>query len=367
MQRADVERLFQMACAAFPHGEIGVFDGGMRIMSRGADESVELLTRFEMRKEASVFSHDGLCFYLVRLPLPPSFIVELRLSSDDYSSAAVPMRMLDTLASAAFRCGGVKHVPVRQFLRVGENSLLNSLLYTDTLETKVYTFLLAEEQGKDLSIPRVVCVVNCGAGVLREAADIVARFRYAACQDICGVTSDERLVICRCLDGTKRSVKSQLKNYLGALSERIHQSCGFRPEIWAGTYAEQPEEYRLSLEAALIAGEWGASAGDGGGIRYASEYILEYTFQKTDPAYLRHFLEPYAVRLRLEPELAKTAEALIESDMNIILAAKKMFMHRNTVTMRAERLWKLLGINPQHRDCDKFLLMLLCAYNRRYN
>ena len=61
---------------------------------------------------------------------------------------------------------------------------------------------------------------------------------------------------------------------------------------------------------------------------YASEYILEYTFQKTEPARLRHFLAPYAEKLRAEPELAVTAEALIANDMNVILTAEKMYVHR---------------------------------------
>ena len=73
-----------------------------------------------------------------------------------------------------------------------------------------------------------------------------------------------------------------------------------------------------------------------------------------------------AEKLRAEPELAATAEALIANDMNVILTAEKMYVHRNTVTLRAARLRELLGIDPLHKDADKFLLMLVCAYIRRY-
>lgn len=365
MQRTDVERLFQMACAAFPRGGVAVFDGGSPLMSREFAECSPPPPRAEMRKEASVFSQDGRLYYRIQLPLPPSFRFFLYLRAEDYSSAAVPVRMLDALAAEARR-GGDDGADGTSAHRAGENQLLNSLLYTDTLEMKVYTFLLAEEQGKDLGIPRAVCVLSCGSGELREAARAASRFRGTGEQDICGVTGEGRLVICRCLDGSRRSVKSQIDGYLRALAERIEARCGFAPEIYAGTYASQPEEYRLSLEAALIAGEWARSEGKRGGIFYASEYILEYTFQKTEPATLRHFLAPYAERLRGEPELVETAEALLSCDMNVILTAGKMFVHRNTVTARAARLRELLGIDPLHKDTDKFLLMLVCAYYRRY-
>lgn len=366
MQRADAERLFQMACAAFPRGGVALFDGGVRLMCREDAECGVPPSRFDMRKEASVFSRGGRLYYLVQLPLPPSFQIFLCLRAEDYSSAAVPVRMLDVLAAEARRCGGESAPDDARAARPGENRLLDSLLYTDTLEMKVYTFLLAEEYGKDLGIPRAVCVVNGGAEELRGAARVASRFREADAQDICGLTGEGRLVICRCLGETRRSVKSRLDGYLRALSERISARCGFAPEIFVGTYAAQPEEYRLSLEAALIAGDWARAEGKRGGIYYASEYILEYTFQKTEPSQLRHFLAPYAERLRGEPELLATAEALIECDMNVILTAEKLFVHRNTVTMRVSRLRELLGVDPLHRDTDKFLLMLICAYYRRY-
>ena len=363
MPRADAERLFRMACAAFPRGDVVLTEGGVETAKAKKLSCARPPLSAGARKEAAVFSDGGKLFYRVQLPLPPSHLLALYLRAEDYSSAAQPMLMLDSLAQAAAR--GAEGEGAERAPR-GESQLLNNLLYTDTQEMKVYTFLLAEEQGKSLEIPRAVCVVAGAPAKLGEAALAASRFRGAGEQDICGVTSEGRLVICRCLEDDGRSVKSQLDGYLRALAERIETRCGFRPTVMAGTYARQPEEYRLSLEAALIAGEWAKASGAAGGVVYASDYILEYTFQKTEPARLRHFLAPYAEKLRAEPELAATAEALIANDMNVILTAEKMYVHRNTVTLRAARLRELLGIDPLHKDTDKFLLMLVCAYIRRY-
>lgn len=353
-----------MACAAFPRSDALLLEGGSVRAGREAIKCAHPPLPQAARKEADVFEDGGKLFYRVQLPLPPSRLLVLYLRAEDYASAAQPLLMLDSLAQAAMR-GGAEDTAEGPELR-GESQLLNNLLYTDTQEMKVYTFLLAEEQGKSLEIPRAVCVVGGAPARLGSDALSAVRFRGADEQDICGVTNEGRLVICRRLEEDGRSVKSQLDGYLRALAERIESRCGFKPTVAAGTYARQPEEYRLSLEAALIACEWAGACGRTGGVIYASEYILEYTFQKTEPARLRHFLAPYAEKLRAEPELAVTADALIANDMNVILTAEKMYVHRNTVTLRAARLRELLGIDPLHKDADKFLLMLVCAYIKRY-
>ena len=128
MQRTDVERLFQMACAAFPRGGVAVFDGGSPLMSREFAECSPPPPRAEMRKEASVFSQEGRLYYRIQLPLPPSFRFFLYLRAEDYSSAAVPVRMLDALAAEARR-GGDDGADETSAHRAGENQLLNSLLY----------------------------------------------------------------------------------------------------------------------------------------------------------------------------------------------------------------------------------------------
>lgn len=48
------------------------------------------------------------------------------------------------------------------------------------------------------------------------------------------------------------------------------------------------------------------------------------------------------------------AEALLENNMNLSLAADQKFVHRNTMTTRLSRLREVLDIDPVHRDQDRF-------------
>jgi DNA-binding PucR family transcriptional regulator len=81
---------------------------------------------------------------------------------------------------------------------------------------------------------------------------------------------------------------------------------------------------------------------------------------------LRHFLKRSAAALGQNRELAEAAEALVRSNMSLTPAAEALFVHRNTISQYMSRLRELLDLDPQHRDGDRYLLMLVCLYCRRY-
>lgn len=366
MRRNVIEQVFQMVCQAFPRSNAAVLRlrGGI-LMRRENLPGVPMEENGETKKCAHSFKAGGREYYQITVPLPPLCLLTVSLRAEDYAEIGEPVNMLDTLISAAKvmgeKTGQAKTAPAE------ENPLLSSLLYADTMEMRIYTFLLAEERGKNLDLPRAVCVIRGIAGRLPEVMETVLQFRKTGEQDICGPVGEESLVLCRCLKEPEKSIRCQCSSYLEELSERIEEKCGFLPEVWVGTRAQQVEEYRCSMEAALAAGECAAYRKKQGRIVYAIDYLLEYTFTNTDPAELKHFLEPYAERLGREPELLATAEALIQNNMNLSMAARQQFVHRNTMMLHASRLWSLLSIDPLRCDRDRYLLMLICSYYRKYH
>ena len=92
-----------MACAAFPRGDVVLTEGGVETAKTENLSCARPPLSAGARKEAAVFSDGGKLFYRVQLPLPPSHMLALYLRAEDYSSAAQPMLMLDSLAQAAAR------------------------------------------------------------------------------------------------------------------------------------------------------------------------------------------------------------------------------------------------------------------------
>mgnify|MGYP005801630661 FL=1 len=98
MPRADAERLFRRACAACPRGDVVLTEGGVETAKTEKLNCARPPLSAGARKEAAVFSDGGNLFYRVQLPLPPSHMLALYLRAEDYSSAAQPLLMLDSLA-----------------------------------------------------------------------------------------------------------------------------------------------------------------------------------------------------------------------------------------------------------------------------
>lgn len=367
MQRKEIEQIFQAVCRAFPRSRVKILHqrGGVILES----ETIACPPREEvctMHKEATVFMDGEHEYYRITLPLLPRYQLFLDLLAEDYPDAVVPVRMLEALISLVVP-DDEETGAGRRAAQEGENPLLRSLFYADTREMKIYTVLLAEESGKSLEVPRVVCVLSGDLFRIQNVLDVISDFWETDEQDIFGAAGEDGIILCRRLVREDQSIRCQMSGYLGNLQRLLRDRCGCSPEIWVGTMAIKPEEYRRSLEAARAAGEFSQHRTGRGKIVYSGDYILEFTFRNTPAERLRHFLEPWMEPLRREPELVDAAEALLENNMNLSLAADQKFVHRNTMTTRVSRLREVLDIDPVHRDQDRFFLMLLCAYYRRFS
>lgn len=365
MKKREIEQIFRMVCSAFPRSNAAITrQSGEIVMKQENITGLKAGYTDPVQEHAGIFSWGSSEYYRIVTPLSSYDWLHLYLCAADYSGIGEPTRMLETLISLS----DTSHRKTGQRLpfTMEENPLLGSLLYADTMEMRIYTVLLAEERGKNLELPRVVCVIRGQAGRLPELMDLILRYRKTGDQDICGVVGGESIILCRCLKEPEKSVRYQCGEYLSELYRRIEEKCGFSPEIWVGTQAQRIEEYRCSMEAAVTAGECARIGRHGRQIVYAIDYILEYTVLHTDHDELKHFLEPYAEKLRQEPELLSTAEVLIDYNMNVSLAARQRYMHRNTMMLHAAHLKSSLSMDPVHNERDRCLLMMACLYCRKY-
>lgn len=341
MQKRELEQIIQTVSGAFPGGGVEILDRRQSV----------LLSRTATRPG------EGAPLVLT-YPLLDGEELRLRLASEDYPDPVEARHMLEALMAmlgqerARQSAGGAAPV----------YPLLNNLLYADTMERKLYASLLAEEQGKDMSLARVVCVLSVEEVPLEELAYAVSCFRETDSQDICGVMGERHVVLCRWLRDRERSIRSQCHGYLEQLSALLEERYGRPPEIWVGTPADKAEDYRRSWELALAAGKYGRGWPEEGGIHYIGDHLVECVLDHTDPGLGKHFLERYAGLLRRQPALLETARALLSQDLNLSRAAEAQFVHRNTMNLHYRQLRQLLGLDPLHSDRDCFLLMLICAY-----
>lgn len=341
MQKRELEQILQTVASAFP-------DSGAELLDSRQTPLLSRSARFPEDEET-------IC---LTCTLSDGEQLHLYLPAGAHPDPAAAQYMLDVLIAMLSRDRNRRTAAAAAPVY----PLLNNLLYADTMERKLYTSLLAEEQGKDMTLPRVVCVLSVGEVPLEEIVSAVTCFRETDPQDICGAMGEHQVILCRCLRESERSVRSQCDGYLRALAELLNTRYGLETQIWVGTPADKVEDYRCSWEMALAVGRYSGLWAAAGSVHYIGDYLVEYVLEHTDAAQCKHFLEPYAKLLRGNTTLLETARALLCHDLNLSRAAQARFVHRNTMNLHCRQLRETLGLDPMYRDSDCYLLMLICAY-----
>ena len=77
---------------------------------------------------------------------------------------------------------------------------------------------------------------------------------------------------------------------------------------------------------------------------------------------VEHFFEDDYKRIKDYPDLTETIIALAVCNMHITLCAKELFLHRNTVLFRMNKLKEILQVDPVNIDTDRAYMMLFSEY-----
>jgi carbohydrate diacid regulator len=97
-------------------------------------------------------------------------------------------------------------------------------------------------------------------------------------------------------------------------------------------------------------------------IVFINDYVLEYLWSSIPGETMEHFMLPYEKELEKSPELIETLHALVKNDMNLRQTAEELFLHRNTVVFRMEKLKELLDFNPIHSIRDASFFQIISWY-----
>ena len=125
-----------------------------------------------------------------------------------------------------------------------------------------------------------------------------------------------------------------------------------RPEEW-------PEGYREAVEA-LDTGERFHSRNP---VQIYGRQILERVAESVSPetreSIRRQFLGEHPERILTE-ETRETAERFFDADLNLSVAARQMFIHRNTLTYRLDKIQRETGLDlRKFSDAAVFRLLMM--------
>ncbi|QXM05383.1 CdaR family transcriptional regulator [Crassaminicella indica] len=268
----------------------------------------------------------------------------------------------------------------RELLKEGEyiysnkiRLLVNRILKLHREEDSYSIMQFASELGYDLSLPRVAFLLyfkNIDDLDLTNVTNIYNQFTKEMesltnidTQDIISNIDTNKILIFKAVNNTEYSyVKKYILDFYMQLKDRIKSKLGKEIYFTVGSLYENVLDIKESYKEAMFMLEYCIKYEINKEIVFIDDYIIEYLCTKIPKKYLEHFLSKYAKKIKGKDELINTIKGLIKNNMNLKKTAKDLYVHRNTIIFRVNKIKELLGVDPMHNDTDRVLLRLLYNY-----
>lgn len=102
-----------------------------------------------------------------------------------------------------------------------------------------------------------------------------------------------------------------------------------------------------------------------GKIYFLGEYLTEFMMNNLLTDTMSSWMDIYArlIHAHLGREVfMETVGALVAADMNLGIAAQKLYLHKNTVALRVKKIREVLGLNPLSSMRDAIFITALYTY-----
>jgi carbohydrate diacid regulator len=190
---------------------------------------------------------------------------------------------------------------------------------------------------------------------------------YSASQDIIGHSGLDQFIVFKTFRPMEREKALEwFRSYGKHFQRKLDQKFGLRLFVGIGSYYPDPQELRESYKEAkqiMHLNEKRKTSLEG--LWAAEDFFLELLFEQIPTRVLQHFLGEHTEYLSQSSELMETATMLMKHNMNLTETAKAMFLHRNTIQFRMNKIRQTMRWDPLHDERGRILLQLIVWYYHR--
>ena len=119
--------------------------------------------------------------------------------------------------------------------------------------------------------------------------------------------------------------------------------------LYIGGTAKTPFELSASFAQAMETRRMGEAVGAQGGIHSFKEFVLVKILEELPKYKLNEYLsilaQDSAEEIFGDAEMVETADVFLENNLNVSETARILFLHRNTLTYRLDKIEKQTGLN----------------------
>ncbi len=157
------------------------------------------------------------------------------------------------------------------------------------------------------------------------------------------------------------------KDYAGFLSRSIYEETGKDAKIFFGGIVKAIEEISKSLSQAREISSLGGRLNDKNAVNGLEDFFLIKLLQELPREKAKEYFEKTRTdgtdAFFSNAELLQTAEAFLENDLNICKTSEKLYLHRNTLTYRLDKIQRQTGLDIR-KFSDAVTLRVLILINR---
>lgn len=133
------------------------------------------------------------------------------------------------------------------------------------------------------------------------------------------------------------------------LANSMYEELGLRVEIGVGGTFRRFEDACVSYQQAATALRMSSVFGSKGNVHTYREFILIKMLEDIPEGklgdYLSVLLDKEAKELLRDEEMVNTAEEFLENSLNVSETSRNLYMHRNTLMYRLDKIERVMGLN----------------------
>ncbi|MGG1880094.1 sugar diacid recognition domain-containing protein [Paenibacillus cisolokensis] len=228
-----------------------------------------------------------------------------------------------------------------------QNDIVNQLISEENVDEES-VIERARAVGIALRQPRMVIVLDGPDSTEAAVQKRVRAVQYEVGRsDLIGVTFNHEIVILKSVPEAPQAQNTELTLFL----KRLLQVAGGSVLIGCGSLAERPKGLQASFNQARSAIQVGGRLRAGARVYRYEDYRLEIMLSRL--AWEEQDQQAFAFYEQLlghekKGELAHTLEVFIEEGGELHSIAERLFIHRNTLRYRLDKITELTGRDPRN-------------------
>lgn len=149
--------------------------------------------------------------------------------------------------------------------------------------------------------------------------------------------------------GEEENEYSSATDYAEFLAQSLKEELGIAVAIGVGGYVKSLKDIAESYQQAASALRYADVFSSGGGVHSYKEYLLVRMLEEVSEGklteYLREMTDEKSKDIFDDEEMLTTAEEFLQNSLNVSETSRKLYMHRNTLLYRLDKIEKASGLN----------------------